>query len=77
MTCRNHGSCSWCEGNRLYGSRRAAREADQEIREYLANPHEWEDEDEWEEDYWFEDYMPYDDVIDIDDWRWSLEDDEW
>ena len=21
-TCRNHGSCSWCEGNRLYSSKR-------------------------------------------------------
>ena len=21
-TCRNHGSCGWCEGNRLYSSRK-------------------------------------------------------
>ena len=21
-TCRNHGSCSWCEGKRLYSSKR-------------------------------------------------------
>lgn len=22
-TCRNHGSCAWCRGNRLHGRRRA------------------------------------------------------
>lgn len=30
-TCRNHGSCSWCEGNRLHSRRRAKRVADDQL----------------------------------------------
>lgn len=33
-TCRNHGSCSWCEANRLYGSKKAKESADEALREY-------------------------------------------
>lgn len=24
-TCRNHGSCEWCRGNRLHGTRKRAK----------------------------------------------------
>lgn len=34
-TCRNHGSCEWCEGNRLYQRIKAEEEAEDEIEEYL------------------------------------------
>jgi len=34
-TCCNHSSCKWCEGNRLYSSRKREVEADLEIEEFL------------------------------------------
>lgn len=33
-TCRNHGSCGWCEGNRLYQRRKAADVATQKMTDY-------------------------------------------
>ena len=27
-TCRNHGSCGWCEGNRLYNTKKKELAAD-------------------------------------------------
>jgi len=32
-TCRNHGSCPWCKGNRLYSTRKRELEANLEIEE--------------------------------------------
>lgn len=26
-SCRNHGACSWCEGNRLYNSKKRLQKA--------------------------------------------------
>lgn len=40
-TCRNHGSCSWCRGNRLHGNRKkeyAMIEAIKEIEKETDNP---------------------------------------
>lgn len=34
-TCRNHGSCPWCRGNRLYNRARAEAAARQQIEEHL------------------------------------------
>ena len=34
-SCRNHGTCSWCRGNRLYTRRRGEAAARREIEEYL------------------------------------------
>lgn len=32
-TCRNHGSCGYCEGNRLYSSKKRMAEADSKLSE--------------------------------------------
>jgi len=34
-TCRCHGGCPWCKGNRLYNDRKWRLAADQEIKEYM------------------------------------------
>ena len=33
-TCRNHGSCEWCEKNRTYKNDKRELAAEQELREY-------------------------------------------
>lgn len=33
-TCRNHGSCEWCKGNRTYKNSKKNLKVEQEIREY-------------------------------------------
>lgn len=33
-TCRNHGSCTWCEGNRLYRSKRENERLEEEEKDY-------------------------------------------
>ena len=33
-TCRNHGSCKWCEGNRTHKNGKRELAAEQELREY-------------------------------------------
>lgn len=38
-TCRNHGSCDFCKGNRLYQSSKAQDEIDSKLKE-------WEEERE-------------------------------
>lgn len=43
-TCRNHGACSYCVGNRLHKHRR--REPIEEFPEYVETP--WEDLDDAE-----------------------------
>ena len=32
-TCRNHGSCDYCKGNRLYSTKKALDEAKEKIKE--------------------------------------------
>ncbi len=34
VTCRNHGSCGWCEGNRRHNSRKRILAARQREREF-------------------------------------------
>ena len=34
MSCRNHGGCSWCEGNRTYRYRRDLKAALEEMKEF-------------------------------------------
>lgn len=34
-TCRNHGSCKWCEGNRTHKNDKRELAAEQELREYV------------------------------------------
>lgn len=36
-SCRNHGGCAWCEGNRLYKTRRKEEEFSRELEEYIKN----------------------------------------
>ena len=32
-TCRNHGSCCWCKGNRMYTSNKRKEASEQRMRE--------------------------------------------
>ena len=34
-TCRNHGSCGYCEGNRTYNARRKEAAAREQMRDYV------------------------------------------
>lgn len=34
-TCRNHGSCCWCENNRMHPYNRDRDDAEEEIEEFL------------------------------------------
>ena len=36
QTCRNHGSCPWCMGNRLYHGRKLEQAASDSVKDYLA-----------------------------------------
>lgn len=40
-TCRNHGSCDWCKGNRLYSKKKAELKSDWDNQEMLSP---WEDD---------------------------------
>ena len=40
-SCRNHGSCEWCAGNRLYGARKRLAAMDYDEDDY---------DDEWGDD---------------------------
>lgn len=60
-TCRNGGSCGWCEGDRLYGRRKVEEAARVEVEEWKMREGEEGDElgdwlDLWEyeseEDFW-------------------------
>ena len=42
-SCRNHGSCDWCQKNRQYHNLKKQESVEQQWQEYL---HENEDEDE-------------------------------
>ena len=33
-SCRNHGSCSWCEGNRKYSHKKKISEANNKLEDY-------------------------------------------
>jgi hypothetical protein len=33
-SCRNHGSCSWCEDNRNYSNKKRKKSAEEQIDEY-------------------------------------------
>ena len=33
-TCRNHGSCEWCQGNRHYANQKKAQTAENKLKEY-------------------------------------------
>lgn len=35
-SCRNHGECPWCRGNRLYGNRKREIRSLMEIRDFLS-----------------------------------------
>lgn len=36
-TCRNHGSCEWCQGNRRYASRKKTESTIYRLKEYEEN----------------------------------------
>lgn len=39
-TCRNHGSCDWCMGNRLHSDMKRVTSAESQIEEYRMS-REW------------------------------------
>lgn len=36
-TCRNHGSCDWCKGNRIHRNEKKALGQELELKEYFKN----------------------------------------
>ena len=36
-SCRNHGGCPWCEGNRLYNTKRKLEQSNYSLKNYLTN----------------------------------------
>lgn len=34
-TCRNHGSCWWCKGNRIHNSNKREDQQAQKLKEYI------------------------------------------
>lgn len=34
-SCRNHGGCPWCEGNRLFKFKKANEQSKQELKEFI------------------------------------------
>ena len=36
-TCRNHGTCPWCQSNRLHNNRKRQEKLNQEMKEYEQN----------------------------------------
>jgi hypothetical protein len=36
-SCRNHGGCPWCEGNRLYNTKRKLEKSNYSLKNYLTN----------------------------------------
>lgn len=36
-SCRNHGSCPWCKGNREYCNLKREESAEEQMREYNGN----------------------------------------
>ena len=34
-TCRNHGGCGWCEGNRMYSTRKKIEILNSKIEDYF------------------------------------------
>ena len=43
--CRNHGRCSWCEGNRLYSSARELLRTRDELLRWEEESHAWSQEE--------------------------------
>lgn len=40
-TCRNHGGCPWCEGNRKYSDIKRRQSADEKLEEEIAEERNW------------------------------------
>lgn len=36
-SCRNHGGCPWCEGNRLYNTKKKLEKTDYSLKNYLTD----------------------------------------
>lgn len=34
-TCRNHGSCDWCYGNRMHSTRQREQQMDDQYEDYI------------------------------------------
>jgi len=46
-TCRNHGSCPYCERGRLHNANRTEAESEADLDEYLKNVAEFEYQSHW------------------------------
>ncbi len=34
-SCRNHGGCEWCRGNREYGNKKREEAAEEQMKEFV------------------------------------------
>ena len=46
-TCRNHGSCTWCQGNRIYKNEKRNLALEQRLEEFNQETCKWRDDFTW------------------------------
>jgi|GEM_PF-688798 hypothetical protein len=46
-TCRNHGSCSWCQENRIHKNEKRELAMDQRLKEFNQGTCKWRDDFTW------------------------------
>lgn len=46
-TCRNHGSCSWCQENRIHKNEKRELAATQRIEDFRQSSCKWRDDFTW------------------------------
>ena len=46
-TCRNHGSCSWCQGNRIHKHEKRELAMEQRLKEFNQGTCKWRDDFTW------------------------------
>ena len=46
-TCRNHGSCDWCHGNRIHKNRKRKLATKQRLEDFIQGSCKWRDDFTW------------------------------
>lgn len=46
-TCRNHGSCEWCHGNRIHKNEKRELAATQRLEDFKESSCKWRDDFTW------------------------------
>ena len=47
FTCRNHGSCIWCQGNRMHKNEKRDLAATQRLEDFKESSCKWRDDFTW------------------------------